>query len=119
MSCLLAGAMAITLAGDEFTLDWTHSVEWVTWRETWAVEGKMLHLRKAAIKGSGAGMDPAPDAVLRDGWWVWSPRLAPQDSIMLAASGATPSPWHICDGAGTCHDIGAEPAAPVTIRACP
>ena len=33
MSCLLAGALTLSLAGPGFTLEWTHSVERVAWRE--------------------------------------------------------------------------------------
>ncbi|MEZ5450817.1 MAG: DUF1850 domain-containing protein [Thiolinea sp.] len=32
-----------------------------------------LQLLQARVKGSGAGMEPGDDAVLKDGWWVWQP----------------------------------------------
>ncbi|MFV0410372.1 MAG: DUF1850 domain-containing protein [Paracoccus sp. (in: a-proteobacteria)] len=118
MSCLLIGAVALSLSGDSFTLDWTHSVEKVSWREQWQLDPGGLHLRQAAVKGSGAGMEPGPDARLRNGWWVWQPDLAPVEKLVLAASGATPSAWKLCDGAD-CRDLGAMPGAPITLRPCP
>ncbi|NHF72485.1 DUF1850 domain-containing protein [Paracoccus xiamenensis] len=118
MSCLLIGAVAVALSGDRFTLEWTHSVEKTTWREEWVAEQSGLRLLKASIKGSGAGMEPGPDAVLEDGWWVWQPRLPAQTELILAASGATPSAWRFCDGT-ECRDFGAEPGAAITLRPCP
>ena len=62
--CLLAGAFAAQLEVTDFTLAWTHSVERVRWEEDWRVESKRLVLIESRIKGSGAGMEPPPDAVL-------------------------------------------------------
>lgn len=114
---MVAGA-AIALASPDFTLEWTHSVEKIEWREDWQVTGNRLHLTRAAVKGSGAGMEPGPDAVLQDGWWVWAPDLPPQPELLLAASGATVSSWHLCDGQ-RCHDLGKDPGKPVAVRPCP
>ena len=118
MSCLLIGAVALTLSGDRFTLEWTHSVEKTAWREEWIVNQDGMRLLKAAIKGSGAGMEPGPNAILEGDWWVWRPNLPPQPELVLAASGATPSAWRFCDGAD-CRDLGAEPGAAITLRPCP
>lgn len=118
MSCLLAGAVALTLSGDAFSLSWTHSVERVEWREDWRIEGNALRLTRAAIKGSGAGMEPGENAVLQDGWWIWSPDLPPQPQLLLAASGLTPSAWQICDG-DACQQIGADPGAAIALKPCP
>ena len=65
--CLMAGAMALALAnGGTFTLEWTHSVERESWRETWQVTGDdRLQLTGAAVKGSGAGMEPGPGGLSR------------------------------------------------------
>lgn len=113
---MVAGA-AIALASPEFTLDWTHSVEKIEWRENWRIEGDRLHLARAAIKGSGAGMEPGPDATLQGGWWVWTPDLPPQSELLLASSGATVSAWHLCD-AQTCRDLGKDPGQPIALRPC-
>ncbi len=47
-----------------------------------------LTLDQSRIKGSGAGMEPGPDAVWQDGWWV-SPGHLQVPALSLAASGAT------------------------------
>lgn len=114
----MAGMVVIALSGDHFRLEWEHSIEREIWREEWRIEGGQLHLTKAAIKGSGAGMEPGPDARLVDGWWVWSPRLPPQDSLILAASGKTGGGWRICD-ARQCRELGQLEGEPVTLRPCP
>ena len=118
MSCLLIGAVAVALSGDRFTLEWTHSVEKVAWREQWVINQEGMRVLRAAVKGSGAGMEPGPNAALMDGWWVWRPNLPPQPELVLAASGATPSAWRLCDG-DDCRDIGADPGAAITLRPCP
>ncbi len=118
MSCLLIGAIAVALSGDRFTLEWTHSVERTAWREEWGISPEGLRLMKAAIKGSGAGMEPGPQAHLDGDWWVWTPRLPPQPELVLAASGATPSAWRFCDGAD-CRDLGAEAGQAIPLRPCP
>lgn len=100
-----------------FTLSWTHSVQKTQWRESWAVTPAGLELREARVKGSGAGMEPGPDAVLRDGWWVWQPRLPPQKTLSLAASGMTPSAWRLCHDGG-CIEFGAEAGDAVRLSGC-
>ncbi len=113
----MAGAVAITLAGPDFRLEWTHSVERIGWREEWRIEPEGLRLREAAVKGSGAGMEPGEGAVLRDGWYVWTPHLPPQPELLLAASGATPGAWHLCD-ASECRDLGTMAGAAIRLRPC-
>ena len=115
--CLMAGAMALALAGPEFTLEWEHSVEKTRWRESWRVEDGGLRLMQAAVKGSGAGMEPGAGARLQGGWWVWQPDLPPVPGLVLAASGATGGGWALCSGP-ECHVIGARAAEPVTLRPC-
>lgn len=116
-ACLLVGATTLTLASAMFDLRWTHSVEKTEWRESWVVAAGALHLVEAAVKGSGAGMDPGPGAQLRNGWWVWSPALPPVPSLGLAASGATGEGWRICDGA-RCREFGRSPGETLEIRPC-
>ncbi len=121
-ACLMASALVLTLTGDRFVLDWTHSVERTTWREDWQVQGDALVLTGAAVKGSGAGMEPGPGAVLKDGWWVWTPDLPPQAQLTLAASGATGGGWRLCDPAGEpedCTELGNAAGQPITLKPCP
>lgn len=115
--CILAGGKVTALAVSLFTMSWTHSVQKTEWRETWAVTPAGLELREAAVKGSGAGMEPGPDAVLLDGWWVWRPALPVQQRISLAASGATPGGWRLCHDGG-CVELGAKADDGVVLARC-
>lgn len=116
-ACLMIGATALGLSSGGFDLRWHHSVEKTEWRESWVVEGTYLRLTEAAVKGSGAGMDPGEGARLDNGWWVWQPDLPPVPEITLAASGATGAGWRICDGPD-CHEIGADPGEAVLLAPC-
>lgn len=90
--CLFAlgGALLASLPGTDFDLSWTHSIEKIEWRERWSVDSGRLRPVEARIRGTGAGMEPGPDARLtEDGWLAWVPDLPPQDSVSLAASGFT------------------------------
>lgn len=127
--CLMVGTLMLALSGNAFTLDWTHSVERVVWREDWLIQGGALRLTGAAIKGSGAGMEPGEGAILKGGWWVWHPALPPQPQILLAASGATGGGWRICDpglppdsdsdSPDRCAEIGERPGEALALRPCP
>lgn len=103
MLCLAAGATVLSLAAGEFTLEWTHSVSRTHWWERWTVSADGLAPVEARLTGAGAGMEPPPDAIWRDGAWHYTPRIAPQREIWLADSGATAG-WRLCAD-GTCHDL--------------
>lgn len=124
-ACLLAGAVALALSGEGFVLEWTHSVEKTVWHEDWVIREDALALIGAAVKGSGAGMEPGADAVLEDGWLVWTPDLPPQPELTLAASGATAGGWRLCEpgearGASrACIELGDEAGQPITLKPCP
>lgn len=89
--CLTAGALGATLAINAFTLAWTHSIEKVRWEEDWQIENQRLVILEARIRGSGAGMEPPPDAQLRDGAWHYRPPLAPLTELRLAHSRYVPA----------------------------
>ncbi|MDB6181092.1 DUF1850 domain-containing protein [Paracoccus fistulariae] len=116
--CLMAGALAIALGpGQDFALTWTHSVEKIGWHESWELTPQGLQLTGAAVRGSGAGMEPGPDARLVDGWLVWEPQLPPIPELVLAASGATGDGWRLC---GTeCVTLAARAGQPVILKPCP
>ncbi|MFN4156062.1 MAG: DUF1850 domain-containing protein [Paracoccaceae bacterium] len=116
MTCLVAGALVLALAGPGFTLHWTHSVEKTEWVEEWRVQPHSLRLSQARIKGSGAGMEPGQGAVLHSGWWVWSPGTE-VPVLHLAASGATGAGWLLCDGV-ICHELGAKAEGAIRIAPC-
>lgn len=84
--CLAAGTVSAMLALQSFTLAWTHSIEKVRWEEDWRIEGRKLEIVEARIRGTGAGMEPPADAVLRNGVWHYRPAVAPMDRLMLANS---------------------------------
>jgi hypothetical protein len=104
-----------------FTLAWTHSIEKVEWQEDWRVTPAGLELAQARVKGSGAGMEPPPEARLIDGWFQWRPARAPMPEVMLGNSGAA-GEWRLChDGScRTLSDIFGRPVGTdvTTMRAC-
>ncbi len=115
--CILAAGKTTVLAAATFTLSWTHSVEKTRWEETWRIAPAGLEIVEARVKGSGAGMEPPQAAVLREGWWVYRPKVPPRPSLVLAASGATGAGWSVC-GDNSCVTIGEEAGEPAVLRAC-
>jgi hypothetical protein len=104
--CLSVGvdaAASTVLAANAFTLAWMHSIEKTRWEEDWRVEEQQLHVVAARITGSGAGMEPPPDAVLRDGVWHYRPKLPPLPTLLLAHSPYAGS-YQLCV-AGECRRI--------------
>ncbi|RLJ67869.1 DUF1850 domain-containing protein [Sulfurisoma sediminicola] len=119
--CLVAGAIAATLAVDAFTLAWTHSIEKIRWEEDWRVAGRALVLQQARVRGTGAGMEPPPDAVFENGAWRYRPRLPPQETIRLTHSPHTAG-YELCV-AGRCGPLaerlpGIDNTAVIEIRNC-
>jgi hypothetical protein len=115
--CILAASKTTVLAAAAFTLSWMHSVEKTRWEEDWRITLAGLEIVEARVKGSGAGMEPPADAVLRDGWWVYAPEIPARPEIVLAASGATGSGWTVC-AAGNCIELGADAGAPLRLEPC-
>jgi hypothetical protein len=119
--CLASAGVVKTLAIAAFTLAWTHSVEKTDWQEDWQVTPQGLDLVQARIKGSGAGMEPPPEARLVDGWFTWRPDRAPMPQLVLGNSGAA-GEWRLChDGnCRTLSDILGQPvgAETITMSAC-
>ncbi|THF47369.1 DUF1850 domain-containing protein [Allorhizobium terrae] len=116
--CIAVGAKTMVIATTVFTLQWTHSVEKIDWREQWHIGSAGLQLTQASVKGSGAGMEPGDGAHLKDGWWTWTPKLAPIKQLSLAASGATGGGWHLCY-ADTCIELGKQAGQSAVLRPCP
>lgn len=105
MSLCLAGAgLAITIATQSFTLAWTHTIEKTEWQEDWRIEGDRLALVEARIKGSGAGMEPPENAVLKEGFYIFHPRVPPLPEIVLRRAPQA-GDWRLC-AAGRCATIG-------------
>lgn len=113
MSALCVAALAAGLTWrldvERFDLVWTHSVEKTEWRETWQVGAdRRLHLLEAAIQGSGAGMEPPPEARLIEGWWVWQPsaEAGTVESLALARSGVV-ADYRLCIRKEHCAELSA------------
>ena len=119
--CLASAGVVKSLALAAFTLAWTHSVERIEWQEDWRVSREGLELAQARVKGSGAGMEPPPEARLVNGWFQWQPDRPPLQELVLGNSGVA-GEWRICSN-GRCrtlseilgHPIGADV---ITMRAC-
>src|SRR2546429_4483665 len=95
--CLASAGAVKALSIAAFTLVWTHSIEKVDWQEDWRVTPAGLELGQARVKGSGAGMEPPPDARLGDGWFTWQPKRAAKPGVMLGKSRAAHE-WRVCAG---------------------
>jgi hypothetical protein len=102
--CLASLGVVKTLSIAAFTLVWTHSVEKVDWQEDWRVTPNGLQLVQARVKGSGAGMEPPPEARLVDGWFQWQqPARPPLPEVLLGNSGAA-GEWRLCSD-GSCRTL--------------
>ncbi|MBN9602190.1 MAG: DUF1850 domain-containing protein [Afipia felis] len=119
--CFAAAGVVKVLSVTAFTLAWTHSIEKIEWQEDWHVTSQGLQLVEARVKGSGAGMEPPPEALLVNGWFQWSPKMAPLPQVVLGNSGLA-GEWRICTDGGcrTLSDVlgrhlGAEPT---TMKIC-
>lgn len=78
---------------ERFTLAWTHSIEKVRWEEDYALQlgvipgtPPVLQALTARVHGSGAGMEPPPDAVLRNGWYGYTPLTISPHGLRLTRS---------------------------------
>jgi hypothetical protein len=92
--CLVAGLL-VAQFGEEITLRWTHSIEKIVWEEDYRLQENRLVISAARIRGTGAGMEPPPGAVLRDGAWHYVPDLPPLPRVELRHSSHVP-PYVIC-----------------------
>ena len=101
--CLAAGATVVTLHAPAFTLAWTHSIEHTRWEEDYRLSGHRIELTEARIQGSGAGMDPPPDARLAGGWWHYAPKNRWHEELRLTRSPYT-ADYELCV-AGSCRSL--------------
>jgi len=115
--CILSGAKLTTIAISLFTLSWTHSVEKIEWQENWRINKSNLEIVEARIKGSGAGMDPPENAVLKNGWYVYKPQIGQIKELNLSTSNTDLVNWKICFS-GNCTDLENNNQIPIKIYAC-
>ena len=115
--CILSGAKLTTIAISLFTLSWTHSVEKIEWQENWRINNSNLEIVEARIKGSGAGMDPPENAVLKNGWYVYKPQIGQIKELNLSTSNTDLVNWKICFN-GNCTVLENNNQKPIKIYAC-
>lgn len=84
--CIATAALSVSVPAERFTLAWRHSVEKTLWEEDYRIAGDWLFLVGARIRGSGAGMEPPADAVLRNGVWHYRPASRWARELVLANS---------------------------------
>ena len=108
LALALGHAPPLFVPARSFTLAWMHSIEKTRWEEDYAVVpaagGWRLRAGAARIRGSGAGMEPPPDAVLRDGWYVYQPTTPPLKELRLTRSRFT-ADYDWCQD-GQCRSLG-------------
>ncbi|MFO1315557.1 MAG: DUF1850 domain-containing protein [Burkholderiales bacterium] len=96
-------AAPVFVRAPRFTLAWTHSIEKVRWEEDYEVAlrgGAPALLAVAArVRGSGAGMEPPPGAVLRDGWYEFVPERRVHTDLALTRS-AYAADYEFCADGG-------------------
>ena len=96
LAAALQGSPVVFVPVTEFTLAWTHSIEKVRWEEDYAVRldaasgQPVLHAVQARVRGSAAGMEPPFDAVLRHGWYQYTPAITTPSGLRLTRSEFTP-----------------------------
>ena len=112
---VLAAGLTLIAPGDRFQLVWTHSVEKVEWREDWRIADGRLILELASVVGSGAGMEPPPQAVFREDRYVWNPGIT-QAELVLARSDFTRD-WRLCAD-GICRALPPAETGITRLAAC-
>ena len=101
LSAALYSSPVVFVPVTEFTLAWTHSIEKVRWEEDYAVRldphssQPLLHAVRARVRGSAAGMEPPPDAVLHQGWYQYTPAITTPPELRLTRSEFTPD-YEVC-----------------------
>lgn len=94
----------------EFTLAWDHSIEKVRWEEDYELriseepepslsDSPVLVATAARIKGSAAGMEPPEHAVLKEGWYHYTPHIREHQVLRLTRSEFVPD-YEWCDQKG-------------------
>lgn len=111
--CLATAGVVKSLAVASFMLSWTHSVEKTEWQEDWRVTPQGLEIVEARVKGTGAGMEPPPEARLVDGWFRWTPKLPVLPEVALGNSGMA-GEWRFCTD-GKCQDLSAVLGRPLGV----
>jgi hypothetical protein len=117
--CIVVGTALVSIPAQRFTLRWQHTVEKVVWEEDYVVAGAWLYLAGARVRGSGAGMEPPPDAVRVGDAWHYRPNERWLREVKLARS-EFGSDYELCVDLA-CRPLSSwapAPLAPTTLSAC-
>lgn len=117
--CIVVGTALVSVPAQRFTLRWQHTVEKVAWEEDYLVAGEWLYLSGARVRGSGAGMEPPPDAIKVGDAWHYRPPQRWHRQVQLARS-EFGTDYELCIDGG-CRRLTAwapSPLAPTTLSAC-
>lgn len=124
--CLLAAGATVRLGTMALTLAWTHSIEKIRWEEDYRATPAGVVLTEDRVQGTGAGMEPPPDAKFDGQWWRYNPHVAPLPQVILRRSGMTVGDWQVCIGGtngAACKAMGDylpdKKSDPVTLTTCP
>ena len=118
--CLTAGGWHVEIPTPRFTLRWQHSIEKIEWDEDWTIAGGWLHLSEVRVRGSGAGMEPPPDARRTGGVWRYRTKDPWRREIVLARS-VFVRDYELCIHAAACMPLShwvPVAAGPTTLAAC-
>jgi hypothetical protein len=104
---LLGAGQPVFIPVQQFTLAWVHTIEKVRWEEDYAVElvadAAVLKATAARVRGSAAGMEPPPDAQLKNGWYAYKPQIRQPAELRLTRSGFA-ADYEFCS-AGRCRPM--------------
>jgi len=118
--CIVVGTALVTIPAQRFTLRWQHTVEKILWEEDYVVAGEWLYLSGARVQGSGAGMEPPPDAIKVGDSWHYRPADRWHRAVVLARS-EFGRDYEVCID-GICKQLSTwapGPLARTTLSPCP
>jgi hypothetical protein len=118
--CIVVGTALVSIPAQHVTLRWQHTVEKILWEEDYVVAGDWLYLSGARVQGSGAGMEPPPDAIKVGDSWHYRPADRWHRAVVLARS-EFGRDYEVCID-GICKPLSTwapGPLARTTLSPCP
>jgi hypothetical protein len=107
LALLGAAGQPVFIPVQQFTLAWVHTIEKVRWEEDYVVDvvadDAILKAVAARVRGSAAGMEPPPDAQLKNGWYEYKPLIRQPEVLRLTRS-AFAADYELCNN-GRCRPM--------------
>ena len=107
LALLGAAGQPVFIPVQQFTLAWVHTIEKVRWEEDYEVDTvvgeAVLKAVAARVRGSAAGMEPPPDAKLKNGWYAYKPQIRRPEVLRLTRSSFA-ADYEFCSG-GSCRPM--------------